>query len=119
MSTGSTEIDTADPITKDDFDELRKKLVTELRRFEARVPFEDFVEDFVQDLCVSLPSKRLKKIKTSVEALYFEKNKAEKAATTGKVSKGKGGKAKLHMEVDRDVLSAVALDDYDELDDFM
>jgi len=70
---GSTDIDTADPMTKDDFDALRKKIILDLRRFEKRVPFEDFVEDFIQDLCLSLSSKHLKTVKTKIEALYFEK----------------------------------------------
>jgi translation initiation factor 3 subunit J len=118
---GQTEIDTADPMTKDDFDELRKKLVQDLRRFEKRAPFEDFVEDMVQDLCLSLPSKRLKKVKTSVEALYFEKAKTEKAATSSKSSaKSKPGKVKLNVGGDRDMLSAYGgADDMDEFDDFM
>jgi hypothetical protein len=108
----------ADPMTKDDFDALRKKIVTDLREFEKRAPFEDFVEDFVQDLCLSLSSKRLKKVKTTVEALYFEKNKTEKAATS---TKGKGkasGKAKLQVETDATKVDVGAYD-MDDFDDFM
>jgi hypothetical protein len=118
---GPAEIDTADPMTKDDFDELRKKLIQDLRKFEKRAPFEDFVEDMVQDLLLSLPSKRLKKVKTCVEALYFEKAKTEKAATTSKsAAKSKGGKVKLNVGGDRDMLSAYGgADDMDEFDDFM
>jgi hypothetical protein len=104
-------------MTKDDFDALRKKIITDLRKFEKRAPFEDFVEDFIQDLCLSLPSKRLKTVKTKIEALYFEKNKVEKAATS---TKGKGksaGKAKLTMESD---LTNVEVGyEVDEFDDFM
>jgi len=58
---GTNEIDMADPMTKDDFDALRKKIIADLRRFEKRAPFEDFLEDFIQDLCLSLPAKRMKK----------------------------------------------------------
>jgi len=116
---GQAEIDTADPMTKDDFDELRKKLVQDLRRFEKRAPFEDFVEDMVQDLCLSLPSKRLKKVKTCVEALYFEKAKTEKAATSTKSAKGKTGKVKLNVGGDRDMLSAYGGAEDDDLEDFM
>lgn len=113
---GAGEIDTADPVTKDDFDELRKKIVTELRRFEKRTPFEDFVEDFVQDLCLSLPSKKLKKVKTNVEALYHEKTKAEKETVKGKPAKGKAGKVKLNVD---SAMTSYAADELDEFDDFM
>ncbi|ODM94525.1 Eukaryotic translation initiation factor 3 subunit J [Orchesella cincta] len=114
---GAGEIDTADPITKDDFDELRKKIITELRKFEKRTPFEDFVEDFVQDLCLSLPAKRLKKVKTNVEALYHEKSKAEKEKDKpAKASKAKVGKAKLMVD---DAMTTYAPDDLEDFDDFM
>jgi hypothetical protein len=112
------EVDTADPMTKDDFDALRKKIVTDLRRFEKRAPFEDFLEDFIQDLCLSLSSKKLKKVKTTVEALYFEKNKVEKAATTTTKGKAKStGKVKLTVESD---LTNVEVGyEMDDFDDFM
>jgi len=113
---GAGEIDTADPVTKDDFDAIRKKVITELRKFEARAPFEDFVEDFVQDLCLSLPSKRLKKVKTNVEALFHEKSKSEKEKDKPKTAKGKPGKAKLNVD---SALSSYAPDDLEDFDDFM
>jgi translation initiation factor 3 subunit J len=113
---GAGEIDTADPITKDDFDELRKKVIAELRKFEKRTPFEDFVEDFVQDLCLSLPSKKLKKVKTNVEALFHEKSKAEKEKDKPKAAKGKPGKAKLNVD---SALTSYAPDDLQDFDDFM
>jgi translation initiation factor 3 subunit J len=73
------------------------------------------LEDFIQDLCLSLSSKRLKKVKTTIEALYFEKNKAEKATTS---TKGKGksaGKTKLTVEADiTNVEVGYELDDYDD-----
>jgi len=112
---GATEINTGDPQTKSDFDEIRKRLIADLGRFEARPLFGDFAEDFIQDLCLFLPSQRLKKIKTSVDALYFEKNKAEKAAT--KPAKGVKQKIKLNVEGDRAVLNNY--DEVDEFEDFM
>jgi len=115
---GAGEVDTADPITKDDFDALRKKIVTDLRRFEKRAPFEDFLEDFIQDLCLSLSSKRLKKVKTTVEALYFEKNKAEKAATAPAKGKGKSS-GKVKLTVESDLTNVETGFELDEFDDFM
>ena len=52
LCVGSTEINLADPQTKDDFDELRKRLVADLTRFEKRALFGDFLEDLIQDLCL-------------------------------------------------------------------
>jgi len=112
---GSNDVDLVDPMTKDDFDALRKKIVADLRKFEKRAPFEDFMEDFIQDLCLSLPSKRLKKVKTTVEALYFEKNKVEKATTSTKGKSKFTGKAKLTVEADiTNVEVGYELDDYDD-----
>jgi len=114
---GTNDIDMADPMTKDDFDALRKKIITDLRRFEKRAPFEDFLEDFIQDLCLSLPAKRMKKVKTTVEALYFEKTKAEKATATSK-PKGKPGKAKIIVETDVTKVD-VGYNELEDYDDFM
>jgi hypothetical protein len=33
-----------DPMTKDDFDALRKKIVGDLRKFEKRAPFEGLLQ---------------------------------------------------------------------------
>lgn len=63
---------------------------------------------------LSVSSKGLKKVKTTVEALYFEKSKQEKSKPT----KGKG-KAKLHVEGDKSILKQSGIDDFDEYDDFM
>jgi len=115
---GSNEVDMVDPVTKDDFDALRKKIVSDLRQFEKRAPFEDFIEDFIQDLCLSLSSKHLKKVKTTVEAMYFEKSKAEKAASAPTKGKGKGiGKAKL--TVDSEISNVGVEYGMDDYDDFM
>jgi len=58
---GSSAICDSDPVTKDDFDALRKKIIAELMPFEKRPPYKDFIEDLIQDLALSLPAQRLKK----------------------------------------------------------
>jgi len=62
-----------------------------------------------------------KKVKTSVEALYFEKSKSEKAATSKNPGKSKPQRAKLYTGGDKDMLSAYggAEDVDNEFDDFM
>jgi len=114
---GTSDVDMADPMTKDDFDALRKKIIADLRKFEKRAPFEDFLEDFIQDLCLSLSTKRLRKVSTTVQALYFEKNKAEKATATAK-TKGKPGKAKIIVETDATKVD-VGYNELEDYDDFM
>jgi len=74
------------------------------------------MEDFIQDLCLSLPSKRLKQVKTKIEALYFEKNKAEKATTTTKGKAKSSGKPKVTLE---SALTNVEVGYEEDYDDFM
>jgi hypothetical protein len=113
-------LDITNPITKDDFDGLRKKLMEDLGKFSKRSPYQDFLEDLIVDLSVCLPAKRLKKVKTSIEVLYFEKTKSEKVKTQpGAGGKGASGKGiKLNVEGDRAILKQRD-DDFDDYDDFM
>ena len=68
----------------------------------------------------SVPAKRLRKVKTTVEALYFEKTKAEKVATKGSAGgKGLKSKVKLNVEGDRAILKGGLDDGLDDFDDFM
>jgi len=112
-------LDIVNPITKDDFDGLRKKIIDDLGKFSKRSPYQDFIEELIVDLAVCLPAKRLKKVKTSVEVLYFEKSKTEKTkpvAASGKGASSKG--VKLNVEGDRAILKQRD-DDYEDFDDFM
>jgi len=117
---GSSAVCDSDPVTKDDFDALRKRIMKELLPFEKRAPYPDFVEELIQDLALALPAKRLRKVKTTVEALYFEKTKAEKIATKGTTGgKAPKTKVKLNVEGDRAILKGGLDDALDEFDDFM
>jgi len=63
---------------------------------------------------ISVSSHHLKKVKSTVEYLFIEKQKIEKG---DKIKKNKGkGKAKLKIEDDNNLLSNYV---YDEYDDFM
>ena len=74
--------------------------------------FQDFAEDFVKNLCMSLNVQTLKKCKTHVEAFHSAKLKEEKAAK----DKGKKGKSLKSLKMD----SAInCYDGYDDMDDFM
>lgn len=92
------------------------------------------MEDLIRNLCVTLTSHDIKKIKTTIDNLYLEKQKIEKG---DKVKKNKGkGKAKIKVEGDNVSISHAILqievkcvylqqysayvDDYnDDFDDFM
>ena len=53
LFSGSSAISDSDPMTKDDFDALRKRIMSELLPFEKRPPYQDFVEDLIQDLALA------------------------------------------------------------------
>jgi len=55
--TGSSAINDLDPMTKDDFDALRKRIMNDLLPFEKRPPYQDFVEDLIQDLALACKYK--------------------------------------------------------------
>jgi len=90
-------------------------MIQDLNKFEKRAAFPDFIEDLIQDLCLHLEPKRLRKIKTMVEALNLEKTKIEKSKTKGP---GKA-KAKLNVGNDKTILASYGDDLADDYDDFM
>ncbi|CAM6031661.1 unnamed protein product, partial [Sphagnum compactum] len=65
-------------------------------------------------------STNIRKIKTTVDNLYLEKQKLEKG---DKPKKAKGGKLKARLRVEGDNARlneyTAQYDDYDEMDDFM
>lgn len=96
--------------TKEDFDKFHKNLVHKLWCYDKDPNYFLIIEKLFRDLCVPLESDELKKLSTTVNALYNEKIKA-KAKPKKKGAKG------LAVKVERNNLDR---NDYaDELDDFM
>ena len=105
-------IDAMNPETKQEFDDFSKAVLDKITSLSASDHFQDFAEEFVRDLCMSLNVQTLKKCKTHVEAFHSAKLKEEKAAK----DKGKKGKSLKSLKMD----SAInCYDGYDDMDDFM
>ncbi|CAH1164753.1 unnamed protein product [Phaedon cochleariae] len=106
------------PDTKEEFEAFSEALSKKLTPLSKNVEYPTLVENLTRNLCATLTSLDIKKVKNSLDNLYLEKQKIEKG-DKNKKSKGKG-KARLRMEGDNQLsqLSAYT-NDYDEFDDFM
>jgi len=110
---GGGVIDSMNPTTKEEFENLTKAITDKVNTFDSSELYQDFVEDLVKNLCMGLTCQTLKKCKTHVEAFHSAKLKEEKAAKD-KSKKGKTEKKSLKMD------SATGYyDGYDDMDDFM
>jgi len=110
-------IDTMNPSTREEFDELQEAISKKVQSFAKSPHFPSFAEELIRNICVNLTSQDLKKLKTTVENMFLEKSKAEKGDKTKK-SKGKG-KVKLKVEGDHALVNEYSYGDYDDFDDFM
>jgi len=121
LGLSSTKIDGRNPSTAEEFTELADAIGKKIAQFRHSEEFGNFAEEIVRNICASLPSNSIRKIKTTVDNLYLEKQKMEKG---DKPKKGKGSKvkARLRMEGDNTKLDDYVqqyTNDYDEYDDFM
>jgi len=109
-------IDAMCPTTIEEFDDFANTLMKKIQPLARSTEYPNFAENLIRSICATLTSFDLKKIKTTIDNLYLEKQKIEKGDKTKK-NKGKG-KVKLKVE-DSNQYSAYAVDDYDEFNDFM
>ncbi|KAL0278406.1 UNVERIFIED_CONTAM: hypothetical protein PYX00_000234 [Menopon gallinae] len=113
----STEsIDAMNPTTQEEFNNLHEALVKKLQPLSSSVHYALFLENLMRSICASLNATDVKKLKSTIETLYLEKAKTEKAEKSKK-NKSKG-KAKLMVEGDNEY-SAYGTGDYDDFDDFI
>jgi len=103
------------PTTKEEFQDFTDALSKKLLPLSKSTEYPTFTENLLRNLCATLSSLDIKKIKNTLDNLYLEKQKIEKGEKSKK-NKGKG-KAKLKMD-DGNPLSAY-VNDYDDYDDFM
>ncbi|XP_063699101.1 eukaryotic translation initiation factor 3 subunit J [Culicoides brevitarsis] len=111
-------IDARNPQTVEEFTELADAISKKVLQFKLRDEFPNFAEELVRNICASMTSTHIRKIKTTVDNMYLEKQKLEK----GDKPKKKGGKvkAKLRVEGENSRLDDLSTQyDYDEMDDFM
>nr|CAG4649903.1 EOG090X0OQM [Scapholeberis mucronata]SVE94051.1 EOG090X0OQM [Scapholeberis mucronata] len=108
-------LDDANPTTKEEFTEFKNNLVKKIQSLSSKTCYNEFIEDFVKDICIGLEVEVLRKVSQTSKALHEEKSKMVKAATKG----GKKGKTKVTLKMDRGMDTFT--DDYGggDYDDFM
>lgn len=108
--------DLTNPTTKEEFEEFGANLAKKIQNLAKSIEYPAFADALIRDICVTLTSHDIKKVKVTVDNLYLEKQKMEKG-DKAKKNKGKG-KVKLKMD-DNNQYSAYAIETYNEYDDFM
>jgi len=100
--------------SKEDFDAFKKSLVEKLLTYDKSPHYVNFLENLFRELCVSLESDDIKRLSSSLTALFNEKVKAQKAGTKSK-KKGKG----FSVRVERNDVDFNVNNDIEEFDDFL
>ncbi|KAJ8924349.1 hypothetical protein NQ315_007145 [Exocentrus adspersus] len=105
------------PNTKEEFDQFADVLSKKLTPLSKSTEYPNFIENLTRNLCATMSSIDIKKIKNSLDNLFLEKQKIEKG---DKVKKNKGkGKVKLKVEGENQLSQLSAyVNDYD-YEDFM
>ncbi|KAL1422098.1 hypothetical protein MTO96_003905 [Rhipicephalus appendiculatus] len=112
--TESDGIDSLQPVTRDDFDNLRKALATKLTACERSPHYMGFLDDLLRDLSLNMEPEDVKRLSSSLNAVANEKVKQQKLK-----HKKKGTKKGASLNVGKDD-GLVNLEDYgNEYDDFM
>lgn len=97
--------------SKEDFDKFHKNLVHKLWCYDKSPHYYLLLEKLFRDLCVPLEADELKNLSATVNALFNEKVKVNKAKPKKKSTKG------LALKIERNNLDR---NDYaDDLDDIM
>lgn len=89
-------IDGFDPKTKEEFDKFSQMLCEKITKFDKSPYYVPFMENLVRDLTLGVGAEDLKKVSSTLTALYNEKVKLQK----GTKGKKKTKKATLVVEKD-------------------
>ncbi|CRK96438.1 CLUMA_CG009854, isoform A [Clunio marinus] len=117
-SSSSATIDSFNPKTKEDFMEFAELLNRRIQIHKLHEEYVPFLDELVKGLCAGLQSTNIKKIKTTVDNLFIEKQKIEKGDKPKKKPAAKI-KARLRMEGDDDFMTRAGAYEADDYDDFM
>ncbi|CAK7267811.1 Translation initiation factor 3 subunit J component [Sporothrix epigloea] len=101
------------PTTKQQFDKLQLTLGPIISAHSQKGPYVMFAQNFIRELCKSLPSDQIKKINSSLTALANDRLREEKASEKGG-KKTKAAKTKTTLAIARP--SAVDTSSYDDVD---
>lgn len=104
---------------KDDFDKFRANLVSKLAVVSSEPFYATFLEELFRELCVPVDTDDLKKISSSLTALYNEKLKAQRSTNNAKKKKGQTIKASVKYEKSNIAQNYQDDLDYDDELDFM
>jgi len=107
-----------EPKTKEEFISYAEAISKKITRFRGHEEFVTLVDELVKSLCAGLASSNIRKIKTTVDNLYLEKQKMEKGDKPKKKAATKV-KARLRIEGDDDYSSRAGAFEADDYDDFM
>ncbi|XP_070507273.1 eukaryotic translation initiation factor 3 subunit J [Chironomus tepperi] len=121
--TSNAAIDSFNPKTKEEFAEFGDVLCKKISHFKAQDEYVTFLDDFVRNLLAGLSSVNIRKVKTTIDNLYLEKQKIEKGDKQKKKTGAGKVRTKLRVEDDDDYASRAnysggAFED-DDYDDFM
>lgn len=114
-----TGIDGASPTTKEEFFELAESISKKVQQYKNDEEYINFIEELVRNVCASckcfysiwewefmylsknnfilVSSNNIRKIKTTIDNLFLEKQKVEKG---DKPKKAKGGKLKARLRIE-------------------
>lgn len=114
-------IDTFVPVEPADFDELSRRIVKKLKKYEEDDGYSKFIRNLVPLLCEEMNSDNIKKLTNPLTNLVHEKSRAEKEAkrkaqtsSTKKISLTTTKKAPSSTNYMDDYLDAT----YDDFDDY-
>jgi len=111
-------IDGMVPETKEDFDKFTQLVLDKFATLETNDNYQDFAENFVKNLCMTMNVPTLKKVKGHAEAFHSTKLKEQKASAA-KAKTSKPSKGSLRMDTNKSILSGGLDTGYDDMDDFM
>lgn len=112
-------IDCMEPSTKEEFDKFSEVVLEKFSGLESSDQYQDFAENFVKNLCMSMTVPTLKKVKGHVEAFHSTKLKEDKA-NAARAKKGKPStKTSLKFDTKSSLLSGGVDAGFDDMDDFM
>lgn len=123
LGLASTNLDSFNPVTKEEFSEYADVLCKKISQFKAQEEYVPFLDDLVRNLLAGLSSANIRKIKITIDNLHLEKQKMEKGDKQKKKTSAAKVKTRLRVEDDDDYASRAnygggAYED-DDYDDFM
>lgn len=106
-------LDGFEPKTKEDFDKFSQMLCEKITQFEKSPYYVPFMETFVCDVTLAVGPDDLKKLSSTLTALYNEKVKLQKS------TKGKKKTKKATLTIEKNILAVNEDNGFDDFDDYL